>query len=488
MPNLSREYYESLLEFSPALKTITQKLATDKIIIDKIKDNLTESTPYDSIVYFVFYDLCQLLKLLSNGNINAMSLETMGTVMLLTRISPDAEDFFALGYLKLAFGYKTGKFKESAQSLIDISGNKNPLGLGLERKSSTGEPFTTEVQSSLGLPAFLKINNHSLFEEYVTTLYRYAAIISKADGTVTKDEEETLKKIYQITHYPLPEEISKSLRTSVANEKESLDDVLKELEGLIGLNAVKQEVKTLTNYIKIQKEREKTGLKIPKVSYHCVFTGSPGTGKTTIARIVARIYRNLGILLKGHLVETDRSGLVAEYLGQTAVKVNKAVDSALDGVLFIDEAYALIGEDKDDFGKEAVATLIKRIEDDRERLAAILAGYTEEMKKFINVNPGLRSRFNRYIEFADYSPGELIAIFDLQCNKLDYKLTDNAREKISEVIAAAYANRDRTFGNGRYVRNIFEKTIERQANRIAGLASLTKDILTTITADDIPDR
>jgi SpoVK/Ycf46/Vps4 family AAA+-type ATPase len=229
-------------------------------------------------------------------------------------------------------------------------------------------------------------------------------------------------------------------------------------------------------------------LKSSKVSYHSVFTGSPGTGKTTIARIVAKIYAQLGILKNGHLVETDRSGLVAEYLGQTAVKVNRIVDSALNGVLFIDEAYSLVGENKDDFGKEAVATLVKRMEDDRDKLIVILAGYTQEMKKFIDTNPGFKSRFNRYIEFKDYSPVDLEAIYQLQCSKNEYKLTEDAEKKVREVVTIAYASRDKSFGNARFVRNLFEKTIEMQANRLAILNSNSKEILTTIIAEDIPDK
>lgn len=207
-------------------------------------------------------------------------------------------------------------------------------------------------------------------------LYRFANIIVKADGVVSKEEEETLKGIFQLVNNPFREEKSNSLNITDVDANETLNEVLNELDSLIGLNGVKEEVKSLINYIKVQKEREKVGLKSSQVSYHCVFTGSPGTGKTTIARIVAKIYMHLGILKKGHFVETDRSGLIAEYTGQTAVKVNKIVNSAIDGVLFIDEAYSLVGENQDDFGKEAIATLIKRMEDDRDKLIVILAGYT----------------------------------------------------------------------------------------------------------------
>lgn len=261
---------------------------------------------------------------------------------------------------------------------------------------------------------------------------------------------------------------------------------MQELDSLIGLDGVKQEIKTLINFIKVQKAREASGLKSSSISYHIVFTGNPGTGKTTVARIVAKVYKALGILAQGQLVETDRSGLIAEYVGQTAIKVNKIVDSAINGVLFIDEAYSITGETQNDYGKEAIATLIKRMEDDRDKLIVVVAGYPNEMNTFIETNPGLKSRFNRYVEFVDYSPQELFDIYQSQCSRLDYKLTDDAKSILKTVFEEAYNDRDKSFGNGRFVRNIFEKSLERQANRIASVASLDKETLTTITADDIP--
>ncbi|MBK9382229.1 MAG: AAA family ATPase [Chitinophagaceae bacterium] len=315
-------------------------------------------------------------------------------------------------------------------------------------------------------------------------LYRFANIIAKADNHISKDEERRLKEIYQVTHNPIPEQVNKSL--IVSNSNESIEDIMKELDSLIGLDGVKQEIKTLINFIKVQKAREASGLKSSSISYHIVFTGNPGTGKTTVARIVAKIYKALGILTQGQLVETDRSGLIAEYVGQTAIKVNKTVDSAINGVLFIDEAYSIAGETQNDFGKEAIATLIKRMEDDRDKLIVVVAGYTNEMNTFIETNPGFKSRFNRYVEFVDYSPQELFDIFQSQCLRLDYKLTDDAKLKLKTVFDEAYSDRDKSFGNGRFVRNIFEKSLERQANRIASVASLDKETLTTITGDDIP--
>ena len=221
-------------------------------------------------------------------------------------------------------------------------------------------------------------------------------------------------------------------------------DPYQELDDLIGLGAVKEEVRSLANFVRLQKQRQDKGLKTPKLSYHLVFTGSPGTGKTTVARIVARIYKDLGILKKGHTVETDRSGLVANYVGQTATKTNAVVDSALNGVLFIDEAYALVPENaSQDYGQEAISTLLKRMEDDRDKLVVIIAGYTNEMKRFIDSNPGLQSRFNRYINFPDYTAGELTDIFKMYMKKNQYTLESDAEEMLRERLNYAVDHKDR---------------------------------------------
>lgn len=263
-------------------------------------------------------------------------------------------------------------------------------------------------------------------------------------------------------------------------------DPYEELEDLIGLDNVKQEVKSLANFVKLQKQRQEKGMKTPKMSYHLVFTGSPGTGKTTVARIVARIYKDLGILKTGHTVETDRSGLVAEYVGQTATKTNAIVDSALNGVLFIDEAYALVPENaSNDYGQEAISTLLKRMEDDRDKLVVIIAGYTNEMKRFIDSNPGLQSRFNRYINFPDYTAKELVRIFHMYMKKNQYTISDEADEMLKEKLDYAVEHKDRNFGNARYVRNVFEKSIQMQANRLEGKSNLSDRELTEITASDI---
>ena len=258
-----------------------------------------------------------------------------------------------------------------------------------------------------------------------------------------------------------------------------------ELDSLIGLQSVKDQVKNLTNLVKANRLREDMGVRVPEVSLHCVYTGNPGTGKTTVARIMARILKEVGVLEKGHLVETDRSGLVAEYVGQTAVKTNKVIDSALGGVLFIDEAYTLAGGGAQDFGLEAIATLLKRMEDDRGRLVVIVAGYSGEMRTFIDSNPGLQSRFTRYIHFPDYSKEELVEIFKRNADKYGITLSGETEKKLVQTISMAVKKKNRHFGNGRYVRNLFEKALENQANRIAAKQQAGSDDLTVFLPEDI---
>ena len=266
-------------------------------------------------------------------------------------------------------------------------------------------------------------------------------------------------------------------------------DPYKELDDLIGLGEVKKEVRSLANFVKLQKQREAKGLKTAKVSYHLVFYGSPGTGKTTVARIIGRIYKDLGVLKKGHTVETDRSGLVAKYLGQTALKTDTVVQHAIHGVLFIDEAYALVPEDGNgqDYGQEAISTLLKRMEDYRDSLVVIIAGYKNEMQRFIDSNPGLQSRFNRYIDFPDYTADELTRIFKMYMKKNQYTLAPDAEAYLKERFDYAVEHKDRNFGNARYARNVFEKSIQQQANRLEGKTNLSERELTELTVADLQE-
>ena len=265
---------------------------------------------------------------------------------------------------------------------------------------------------------------------------------------------------------------------------ENIDDLKAELNELIGLDGVKKEVNNLINMVTVHKLRQQHGLKSVDMSLHMVFSGNPGTGKTTIARMMARIYRSLGVLSKGQLVEVDRSGLVAGYVGQTAGKTSKVIESALGGVLFIDEAYSLTSKSENDFGSEAIDTLLKAMEDHREDFVVIVAGYDGLMDTFIHSNPGLESRFNRYLHFDDYSVDEMLSILDLQLKKGQYTLEDAARTAVREYIEASNTG-SIAFGNARGVRNIFEKLLVEQANRISRMENVGKEDLLLITEADV---
>ena len=268
--------------------------------------------------------------------------------------------------------------------------------------------------------------------------------------------------------------------------KEPEKDPMEELESLVGLTTIKEDVKELMAFVKIQKLRKDAGLKSVPVSLHLVFTGNPGTGKTTVARIIGRLYKQIGVLSQGQLVEVDRSGLVAGYVGQTALKTQEQIKKAMGGVLFIDEAYALAQKD-DAFGQEAIDTVLKAMEDHRDDLVVIVAGYTKPMEKFINSNPGLKSRFNKYFEFPDYTIDELEAIFNLNCKKYDYIVEEDAQKQIRARIVSRKMQRQDNFANAREVRNMFEDIITNQARRVAAMENPTHDDMMLITVMDLSD-
>ncbi len=401
------------------------------------------------------------------------------------------------------------------------------------RKQLRGDDLKNAVRHILGEASRLRWHNlvrpfeeidllRGRVAELETVVMRLANLIAKADGDTTPAEATQVRTIQEEIHAHLhrlpldepgqhetasrvrPQAVQKmrsdatEIRSQIKIEpaplaelheptrEERLTAALKELDGLVGMDSVKREVRTLTNFLKVQSERERAGLPRTPVSLHMVFTGNPGTGKTTVARIVGRIFGAMGILEKGHLVETDRSGLVAEYAGQTGPKTNKKIDEALGGVLFIDEAYSLVAESgQDPYGDEAVQTLLKRMEDDRQRLVVILAGYPLPLERLLRSNPGLSSRFNRRLNFEDYRPAELGRIFQSMCERNQYMAPPLTRAKLMLGFDYLYRHRDEHFGNGRLVRNVFEEAIRRMANRIAQMESLTTELLTRIEAEDI---
>lgn len=273
------------------------------------------------------------------------------------------------------------------------------------------------------------------------------------------------------------------------NDTQTLDDLMAQLNQLVGLNLVKSKVNDLIAFQKVQLLRKKNGLHCPKSTMHLAFTGNPGTGKTTVARIVGRIYRKLGLLSKGHFMEVSRTDLIAGYQGQTALKVKNVVEKAKGGVLFIDEAYSITENDhSDSYGRECLTELTKALEDYREDLVVIVAGYTEPMKQFFESNPGLKSRFNTFIEFDDYNSEELMQILNSISEKEDYIVTDRAKTILSQLIADATGSKDDEFANGRFIRNIFESMLMNHARRVAKIESPTINDLKELTENDIPNN
>lgn len=307
------------------------------------------------------------------------------------------------------------------------------------------------------------------------------AVRNHFENTITK-QANRISNISNPTTEQLMEITLEDVSWESKNEEFSLEESLEKLNSLTGLSKVKSEVDDLISLVQLQQMRKAQGLSIPNVSLHLVFTGNPGTGKTTVARNIAQIYKSLGLVSKGQLVEIDRSGLVAGYVGQTAIKTQEVINRAVGGVLFIDEAYTLVTGDNNDFGQEAIDTLLKAMEDYRDDLIVIVAGYEDLMQNLIESNPGLKSRFNRYIHFEDYSADEMMQIFESLCEKNQYQITENAKIKVKSYFDEIPS---KAIGNGRGVRNIFEKTITRQAKRIAKLQDKDSENISTIIIEDI---
>ncbi|MGI0479473.1 AAA family ATPase [Geminocystis sp. CENA526] len=297
---------------------------------------------------------------------------------------------------------------------------------------------------------------------------------------------EVAETITQVQNSNITENSSPINESKTSKDVEvSIKKDLEKLNSLIGLSDVKNTVQELVNMAKVFRLKAKAGLKTPQITRHLVFTGNPGTGKTTVARILGEIYKKMNVLSQGHFIEVDRTDLVAEYVGQTAPKTTKIVESALGGILFIDEAYSLVPEDKKDvFGQEAISTLLKLMEDNRDDLVVIVAGYQEEMKRFIQSNPGLKSRFSKYINFQDYTPEELSKIFKLMCEQHGYKIDDLIKIEITDLLSE-FDTKIGELGNARLIRNIFDRCLANQCNRLAKMTNPTTNDLTTFKIDDV---
>ena len=489
---ITEDYYNDVITIVQSLVTLYKEIKKDVTVMYAIADCLPQNygNKEQKLAALFHADIMKVHQHFGHSTINLQNKEGFALVLLSSLILGE-------GY-SLDLTYRNiNKLEDLSKCVPSVFSSLNHI---FDQYPDENFFFIGQILN--------RCRRRSFYTRYFTLLYRLFSFIAKVDGSITENETIWLNKLLELnpqrdnvnivfnvgeapSYKPVVPKVESNSQNTDKQETKSQTTTkqeshpIDELNNLIGLANVKTEISSLSNLVKVQQVRKSRGMSVSNVSYHCVFTGNPGTGKTTVARIVAEIYKDLGVLKKGHLVETDRSGLIAEYIGQTAVKTNAIIDSALNGVLFIDEAYSLVQGGQGDYGKEAISTLLKRMEDDRDRLVVILAGYSKEMGDFINSNSGLQSRFNHYINFPDYSIEELIQIFKFILKKNDCAVTDSAIEKVKEYVCYALEHKDQNFGNARFIRNFFEKALTEQANRLAAEPNITNEMLSTIEEIDI---